>query len=225
MGVLDLQSIYYQDLSDEDVRLMVSLADQFAATLDSARSLQKTENSLAEVEKFQQQYLRQTWGAVVSKDQAASAYVYTSGGDVKAAERQSVLAAASKQELSGDDEQKSQSQTLALPINLRGQMIGVLRLQHKTGQTWQAEDIEVLRDVTNRLALTLDNTRLQEETRRRATRDRLVSEIADQVRGSLDPDTILKTTVRELGRALGAKRASVELTGIELDDRSLAVEQ
>jgi GAF domain-containing protein len=222
LGVLDLQSIYYQELGEEDVMLMTGLADQFAATLDSARLLQKTENALVEVEKFQQQYLRQTWGTLIHKDQdSASAYVYTSAGGVTPVERQTVLAAAGAQKKRQGSKKRGQPQTFTLPITLRGQTIGLLRLRHKSGQTWRAEDIEVLHDVANRLALALDNTRLQQETRRRANRDRLVSEIAGQVRGSLDPDTILKTTVRELGRALGAKQASVELAGIELNGPAL----
>jgi GAF domain-containing protein len=231
LGVLDLQSIYYQDLTDDDVKLITSLTDQCATTLHNARLLQKTQAALAEVEKAQQQYLQQTWGAVVSKSKAAQAYVYTSNDDVTSADLDDVLSpeiaqAAAKAQPSvhtvsdqaEDDGLTTQSQILAMPITLRGQVIGALRLRHKTGRTWQPEDIEVLRNVADRLALALDNTRLQEETRRRATRDRLVSEIAGQVRGSLDPDTILKTTVRELGRALGVRQAAVELTSPQKDD-------
>jgi GAF domain-containing protein len=238
LGVLDLQSIYYQDLTDDDVKLMTSLADQCATTLHNARLLQKTQAALAEVEKAQQQYLQQTWGAVVSKSRAAPAYVYTGSDDVTPANLDDVLspeiaqAAAKAQpsvhtvsEQAGDGGLTTQSQILAVPITLRGQVIGALRLRHKIGRTWQPEDIEVLRNVADRLALALDNTRLQEETRRRATRDRLVSEIAGQVRGSLDPDTILKTTVRELGRALGVRQAAVELTGPQKDDDSFYMQE
>jgi GAF domain-containing protein len=50
----------------------------------------------------------------------------------------------------------------------------------------------------------------------------LVGQIASQVRSSLDPDAILQTTVRELGRALGAASVAVEITGPdENEDGSL----
>jgi hypothetical protein len=44
----------------------------------------------------------------------------------------------------------------------------------------------------------------------------MVAEITSRLRASLDPDTILKTTVRELGRALDADLATVEM-GQSLD--------
>ncbi|MCS7179617.1 MAG: hypothetical protein N0A03_10200, partial [Anaerolineae bacterium] len=52
-----------------------------------------------------------------------------------------------------------------------------------------------------------------EEAQRRAARERLAAEIMSRIRASLDPDTVLKTTVRELGRALRARWAAVEVTG------------
>lgn len=223
LGVLDIQSIYFEDLTDEDVNLMASLADQFAVTLDSARLFQKTRATLLGMEKAQQQYLRQIWRA--ASGSGPPACIYISGSGVSAADLSTAWSPEIAQAVDRDqarapkrkagDDPVTQSQTLALPIILRGQVIGALQLRHKTDRTWQPEDLEVLRNVADRLALALDNTRLQEETRRRATRDRLVGEIASQVRGSLDPDTILKTTVRELGRALGAKRAAVEIVGLE----------
>ena len=65
--------------------------------------------------------------------------------------------------------------------------------------------------IAEQTALTIENLRLLEETQRRAAQERLVSEIAGQVRASLNPDTVLKTTIRELGRALGAEVASIEI--------------
>ena len=56
-----------------------------------------------------------------------------------------------------------------------------------------------------------------DETQRRAARERLVGKIAGQVWASLDPDTILRTMVRELGHALGAELTTVEITGPRRD--------
>lgn len=67
--------------------------------------------------------------------------------------------------------------------------------------------------VAERLALAVENARLLEEAQRRAARERLIAEISNRLRASLDPDTVLQTTVRELGRALRASWAAVEVTG------------
>jgi GAF domain-containing protein len=67
--------------------------------------------------------------------------------------------------------------------------------------------------VAERLALAVENARLLEEAQRRAARERLIAEISTRLRASLDPDTVLKTTVQELGRALRARWVAVEVTG------------
>jgi GAF domain-containing protein len=110
---------------------------------------------------------------------------------------------------------------LVVPIKLRGQVIGTMAL-HETDQQrlWTAKEIELAETVAEQVALTVENLRLMDETQRRAAHERLVSEIVSRVWSSLDPDTILKTTVRELGRALGAELATVEMIGPGGDGRS-----
>ena len=110
---------------------------------------------------------------------------------------------------------------LVVPIKLRGQVIGTMAL-HETDQQrlWTAKEIELAETIAEQVALTVENLRLMDETQRRAAHERLVSEIVSRVWSSLDPDTILKTTVRELGRALGAELATVEMIGPGGDGRS-----
>jgi twitching motility protein PilJ len=93
---------------------------------------------------------------------------------------------------------------------------------HETDQQrlWTAKEIELAETIAEQVALTVENLRLMDETQRRAAHERLVSEIVSRVWSSLDPDTILKTTVRELGRALGAELATVEMIGPGGDGRS-----
>jgi len=110
---------------------------------------------------------------------------------------------------------------LVVPIKLRGQVIGTMAL-HETDQQrlWTAKEIELAETIAEQVALTVENLRLMDETQRRAAHERLVSEIVSRVWSSLDPDTILKTTVRELGQALGAELATVEMIGPGGDGRS-----
>ncbi|NIO71748.1 MAG: hypothetical protein GTN71_22650, partial [Anaerolineae bacterium] len=65
--------------------------------------------------------------------------------------------------------------------------------------------------VAEQVALTLENRRLFEETRRSARREQIIREITTKMRGSTDLDTILQTTVQELAKVLGTSRTFVQL--------------
>lgn len=67
----------------------------------------------------------------------------------------------------------------------------------------------------DQLSVALESAQLYEDTRRRAERERLTSEITAKVRASNEPQVILSTAVSELRRALQASRAQVRLHSIK----------
>ncbi|MBN1811621.1 MAG: GAF domain-containing protein, partial [Anaerolineae bacterium] len=104
--------------------------------------------------------------------------------------------------------------TLAVPVKLRDQVVGVLNLSFED-QAVAPDTVSLVEEVANRLALALENARLLDETRQRAQRDRLIADITAQVRASMDVERILQTAVRGLGAALGTERAFIKLGGAE----------
>ncbi|HIE38110.1 MAG TPA: GAF domain-containing protein, partial [Anaerolineae bacterium] len=68
-----------------------------------------------------------------------------------------------------------------------------------------------VRTVADQVAIAVESRRLFEQTRRRAERERLRAEIASRVRASTEVDTILRTAIRELGRALRASDGLIRL--------------
>jgi GAF domain-containing protein len=99
---------------------------------------------------------------------------------------------------------------LAMPIILRDQVIGALNLRFEDEQV-APETVALVQEVANRLALTLENARLLEETQRRAARERLAREITDQVRRATTPESVVQTAVDALFQALGTSRAFGQL--------------
>ena len=63
--------------------------------------------------------------------------------------------------------------------------------------------------VATQVALALDNSRLLEETRQRATQQQTVNEISTRLNRSLDIDTLLQTVTRELGKLPEVAEVSV----------------
>ena len=100
---------------------------------------------------------------------------------------------------------------MALPLISRGGVIGALTVQSVEAQAFAAEDIAVLQTMADQVANAIENARLLQETERLARRNQLVSEVSGKLRGALDLEDVLQTTVRELGQALGASEAVIRL--------------
>jgi GAF domain-containing protein len=58
----------------------------------------------------------------------------------------------------------------------------------------------------------LERSRVLTEASMQLAREQQLAAIRERLRGSYDPDVILRTTVRELGRVLGAELTTVEMT-------------
>ena len=108
----------------------------------------------------------------------------------------------------GDD-----GRALAIPIKVRGQVIGVLDASKSTSsEAWSEEEIGLLRTLTEQLGTALEGARLYQDTQRRATRERLVGEVTARMRESLDVERVLQAAVREFGKSLGADEVKIRLT-------------
>jgi GAF domain-containing protein len=113
---------------------------------------------------------------------------------------------------------------LVAPISLRGEVIGALGL-HETEnkRRWTDDEIALIEAVADQMALAIENARLFEQTQSRAARERLIREITDRIRGAVDVESILQTTVQEVGRALGTSHGLVRL-GTEVELGSISSE-
>jgi len=100
---------------------------------------------------------------------------------------------------------------MALPLISRGRVIGALTVQDVKPRAFSDGDISVLQTMADQVANAIENTRLLQETERLARRNQLISKVSDKLRGALDLEGVLQTTVRELGLALGASEAVIRL--------------
>jgi GAF domain-containing protein len=102
--------------------------------------------------------------------------------------------------------------TIAMPLRVRGQVIGVLDA-HKPAGTgeWTKDEMALFQALVDQLGVALDSARLYQDAQRRAAEDRLVSEIASRLQATMDVDTVLQTAVREMGNALGIERVELRL--------------
>lgn len=100
------------------------------------------------------------------------------------------------------------------PITLRQENIGLVEagFNKTTQKSISNPQVRLLKAFINQTALALDNAQRYEASQQRARREALIKEITTKVRASTDLGTILKTTVKQVGDALGSKRAYIHLS-------------
>ncbi|MDR3577080.1 MAG: GAF domain-containing protein [Anaerolineaceae bacterium] len=218
IGALDVQSKKSNAFGSEDIDLFSTLADQVAIAIYNNRLYADTARALEEMQNLHRQYLNQEWNREIS-GQKYQSYIYTVRGltvqepvmtsEIKAAIEtgQSVVNSTIGQD------GKAEFTTMSVPINLRGETLGVIHLQDRAEESkeWSEEELSAVQTVADQIAQTIENARLFEQTLRRAERERKVLEITNKIRSTNDPQAMLKITIEELQRSLNASRAQVIL--------------
>lgn len=210
IGALDVQSTETNAFSQEDINVLTTLADQVAIAIENARLFGESRIALSESQITIEKYVKQAWGSFVQQAKR-SGFVFD-GKQVIPLEhgtrREQIKTALQTGRLSLE----KSSSTLAIPIKLRGQTIGVLDVRSKNGQRqWSQDEITMLEAAAERAALALENARLVDSAQRRAARERVIGEISTKIGAANNFDAILQTAVEELGRKIGGAEVTLEI--------------
>jgi GAF domain-containing protein/HAMP domain-containing protein len=202
IGVLDVQSEQPAAFSDEDTEILAVLADQVSVAIQNARSFGEAKRALAEAEATTRQYLQQEW-KMTTEEVSTSGYLYSKTSLVPISQPVETTAIKQAAESGQTSAQVELGQNhLAVPIKLRGQIVGVVNLQSDTRRKWGQDDIDIVQATAERVALALENARLFQDAQRRASKERLIGEIASKISSSTNVDGILQTAAKELGLAI-----------------------
>jgi GAF domain-containing protein len=100
---------------------------------------------------------------------------------------------------------------MALPLIVRGQVIGAMTVQSTQESAFSDEDVAVLQTMADQVAVAIENARLFEQAQTRAERERLVRTITNRVHQGADAEAIMRITLQELGQILGATQSIMRL--------------
>ncbi len=193
IGVLEVQSHESHAIGQSETEMFQLLADQLAASIENARLVSESRSTVAQLETITSQSTRATWQQYLKRHDLL--YQFTPSG-VKPI---STVTAANP------------SSGLRIPLTLRGEEIGSIILQRKGGGKWSQTEQDLLQRIAGQVALALENARLLEETRQRASQERILSEISARFSHSLDVDALLQTAVREFAALPDVTEAAVYL--------------
>jgi len=215
IGALDVQSTQSAAFTNEDIELFSILADQIAIAIVNNRLYEETAQALVEMQTLHRQYIKQEWGKETGERRHIG-YLYTHRGVIRqqlsqiSPDIQNVFETGLAVIHPESDVQENSS--MAVPIILRGETIGVIQLQESdANREWSDDEIATAYAVADQVALALENARLFEQTVRRAERERKVLEITSKIRSTNDPQQMLRIALEELQGALNASRAQIVL--------------
>ncbi|MEJ5313205.1 MULTISPECIES: GAF domain-containing protein [Anaerolinea] len=198
IGVLDLQSTEIGASFVDKMETMKDVADQLSILIERVGLMEKLQASLKEMEENTRQTVRTGWTQFF-RNKKRQRYAFNM--------RASGSSLSSNGHETGD---ASSGTTLAVPIKIRNETLGVVNLKFATNRV-PPEVANLVEQAVNRMAISLDNVRLLEEIQMRAEREQIVSEIAAKVRATNEIEKILEITAREIGRSLGASDVVVHL--------------
>jgi GAF domain-containing protein len=202
IGVLDVQSTQPNAFTEEDINVLATLADQVAVAIENARLFSEARQALQESEQTFARYIKQEWSSFARRAKTTG-YLFDGQRAAPLQEKNGHASLAALPQ-TGRLSMEGESDTLTIPLRVKGQIIGALKVRPKTSRQWRDDELTLLETAAERAALALENARLVDSAQRRASRERLISEISSKVGAVSEMDTIMQTAVEELGRRLGS---------------------
>ena len=216
LGALTVQSEQPDAFDQDSLAVLQTMADQVAVALDNARLFAESQSALQAAQVAYGQITRQAWQDLL-RAQATIGFRRDQQGLVPAGDAwRPEMAEAMR---TGTTLRAEGQAGVAIPIQVRGQVIGVIDA-HKpqAAGDWTAEEVEVMASLADQLGVALEGARLFREAQRHAAHEEAVRRVTEEMRRGLDMESILQTTVAELGRVLGVPRAYVRLgVGVKPD--------
>ncbi len=101
---------------------------------------------------------------------------------------------------------------LAIPLIYRNEVLGILNVESPRLNAYTESDEEMLGTLAGSLAAIIAHSKLLEQFRQQAERERLLYEITNKIRRTTNPDKILSITADELGKTLNARRTQISIS-------------
>ena len=207
-GVIDIQSDQPEAFTQDDIAIVQIMADQLATAIQRTQLLQQVQVQLQQLEQNQQQFTQQSWQVLRASNRSHVGYRFDN------VRLEAVQESDSNVDPFGSSPAASTLDTtgafLEIPVRLRGQTIGAVKLRFQSGQV-PAVTAAVAQQIADRLGTALENARLLEDSVRKANKERAIGEITSRISSSVNMRNVLQTAVEELGRAIPGSDVLIQL--------------
>jgi GAF domain-containing protein len=220
IGVMDVQSDGTAPLTKSGLATLGLLANQIAFSVSYHRSthLRQTQlqdqeritgtlrEQLRELRQYRQMVVSSAWDEYLGRrgqeavgfDLASRDAIPVPASDLPDHLRSAFELGEIQIEQAGDE------QIINVPINLRGEVLGAMSFTSPVNQPVTEKQIELAKEVANRLAVALETKRLFEQSQAQAQRERKASEAATRLISTTDVKELLDLAATSFNDALGA---------------------
>jgi GAF domain-containing protein len=209
IGALDLQSKERDVFNQDMVSVMQALAVQISIALENVRLYEDSRHRLSQTDLGQRVDVRREWKSYLQGHRRRR--LSERAGNVTGYDFTSLRTSAVQQGRSvvGEVTPRGTIPFVVL-IQLRGQTLGALDFELPQVD-FHYDKVLLAEELSNRLAVSLDNARLFQESRKSVERERTVNMISAQLTSKTDVNEILQMAIQEVGIALRSSQVSIQL--------------
>lgn len=218
IGVLDLQSEKPAAFGTQDIELLTIVADQVAIAIQNARRFQQTQAANLETETLYGESVRKQWVAY-AKERDNAGYRFSGTTITPLKEKiDNPNARVAIQIKAPSFSHDTTGSKLAVPIQIRGQVIGLLNIEYPGKRDWEQDEIDITRSIAERVSLAIENARLLQDAQSRATKERVIGDIASKLSASNNMENIFQTAAQELGLVMPDAEVVVQFLPESIND-------
>jgi GAF domain-containing protein len=216
IGAISVQSSQPNAFGEIELTSFQAMADQVALAIDNARLYQESQRAIQEVQRAYGVASRLAWRELIKSSNSSSGQMAYRFKDGRVAPVWLSLDA-----LSDEQTAPASSESLELPITVREQTIGHLKIKKvASAGAWTPAEIDLLKGINEQVATAMESARLYQESQRLAMREQLTSEVTSRIRESLDIEQVLKNAAEEIRNVLGAPEVIIGVSGQPFSERS-----
>ena len=210
LGVIDVQSTQPIAFKQDDITILQILAEQLAIAIQNANLFSEAEKALEAARLAYGELSREAWSKILH-NQSHIGFIATQPATMET-HANAIEPSLAKAFDTGDLILGADGLTISVPIKIRGQAIGAIRLKKaEISEAWTQEETNLAIALSDQLPAALESPRLYKESQQRAARESLVSDISTRISSVSNIDAILRETVQELGQAIGNASVSFQL--------------
>lgn len=214
IGALDVQSTEPNAFRQDDVDVLITLADQVAVAINNALAIEEARKSFAEAQSAIGETTLEAW-EVMRPRTLGPGFTLTESS-IKPLQQPLDSEYAQSAINKGEAVLSKNKNEFSVPIRLRGEVVGVMHLSTRDSAKLTDDNVDIARAVAERLSLAIETSTLLQATQHRADLERVTTDITSRISASTRFDAILQTAAQELSRALGSSDVLVQIEPVAI---------